>query len=129
MKLIFGLFVLLLVSCAPESSNYSRGVSSVSPLVNTDLLITECDTCITGSFNQVGNPIVVRTFFVETLNDLQTLSDQMGRPHVPNVQGFAYFNSEQCDIYLVYPRNNSGSNVLVLGHEMLHCILGQFHPQ
>ncbi len=44
-------------------------------------------------------------------------------------RGFAVWspNDSQCDVYLQLPDSIDDDKTLTLGHEVFHCIAGQFH--
>jgi hypothetical protein len=114
----------------------------------TSIFLVACEQTgkgksIEGSIERIGVPIITTVHFVENQATLKRRYETLnGRPAPDGQVGFAMWNefvggeidlSEgveyRCTIYVIRPNTIDDRNVLTLGHEMLHCILGTYHSE
>lgn len=108
----------LLASCSPEAG---RGVK--------------------GTIDRVGEPITVTVTLYENRADLNRAYIRLTgeREYRGELWGFARWNEWKgtepegseytCSIHSFAPRNRDDNAVLTLGHELLHCLYGEYHPE
>lgn len=114
------------------------------------LSAVSCDMApseLTGSINKVGKPVVTTVFFYDNIKQVQ---DKYREVHkIPKDQaigttGFARWaeyrdingkpievenEPHTCVIHTVRPTQIDDEATKTLGHEMLHCLIGTYHPQ
>lgn len=114
-------------------------------------LLMSCDRLndrpVIGSVDRAGKPITTTVYFYDTVEEVQAKFREVHNlPHnyKTNVQGFARWpeyrdhygkpvadgnNPLDCEIHTVRPRKIDDEATLTLGHEMLHCVIGTYHPE
>lgn len=116
------------------------------------LLLGGCDNItnqpLNGSIDRTGKQIITTIYFYDTL---QEVHDKYREIHnlpkdakLQGLQGFARwpeFRDEEgkpierdnqsltCVIHTLKPTKIDDDATLTLGHEMLHCIIGTYHPE
>jgi hypothetical protein len=122
-KWIAGLVITLLAGCGEQSPS------------------------ITPTLDRTGVPISVTVQFYNTSAELEEAYRQVNnlssRIPVPEQWGFASWNEwidpdgnpveplnaeYQCTIHTFMPRTRNDQHVTTLGHELLHCVWGSWHP-
>jgi len=115
------------------------------------ITLTSCDMVnkepLKGSVDRAGKPIVTIVYFYDSVEDVQRKYREIH--NVPQDQkigqvGFALWaeyrdsqgrpveNADEpltCEIHTVRPQQIDDSATLTLGHEMLHCVIGSYHPE
>jgi hypothetical protein len=115
------------------------------------IALTSCDIAnkepLKGSIDRTGKPIVTTVYFYDSVEDVQRKYREIH--DVPRDQkigqvGFARWaeyrdaqgrpveNGDEpltCEIHTVRPQQIDDSATLTLGHEMLHCVIGSYHPE
>jgi hypothetical protein len=114
-------------------------------------LLTSCDVSnkkeLKGSIERTGLPITTTVYFYESVEDVQrkyreihklSKDQKIGQvgfarwPEFRDAQGQPVDDPSQpltCEIHTVRPKKIDDSDTLTLGHEMLHCIIGTYHPE
>ena len=90
-----------------------------------------CPGCLTGTHNAINQNINLKVVFLRDINAVDQMARSFGyRFEKPTeFAEFTLTNTDvDCVVYLIHPRAIDDHNVLVLGHEVLHCVLGKYHP-
>ena len=105
------------------------------------------DSDLTGSINRTGEPIQVAVnFYNSSAQVTNAYKEFHGIPKVRTIplrDGFAVwtewhddegndigkpeYERYTCEIHTLKPRRIDDKATLILGHEMLHCIIGSYH--
>lgn len=93
-------------------------------------------------FDRTGQPIVVTVYLYNTVGEVTAeYARRHGRRPGITVQGFAVWpqwqdtsgaqlsraDQYECEIHSVRPRIIDGEDTTTLGHELLHCLWGNYH--
>ena len=119
-------------------------------LIITLLFLVSCDgqkSNIKPTIDRVDKDISVRVIFHETDESLEEAYRQhlnlSQRVPIPEQWGFAHWNEWRdidgnymepdnaqfrCTIHTFTPRRQDDQHVTTLGHELLHCLYGSYHP-
>jgi hypothetical protein len=108
------------------------------------LCVVSCSSdepTLNGSIDRVGEEIRVTVHFHDdntTIRQLYALTNNISyRNTSPNLKGFAIWHEwsvepmnveYECIIHTLRPRRIDDDNTLTLGHELLHCLYGTYHP-
>lgn len=95
------------------------------------LLLVGCeDSGIKQDFERTELEITV--IFHETEKDLNDVYSERFGNDVPDKLGFAVYANPGnqpywCEIHTLKPKRTDDDNMLTMGHELSHCVFGQFH--
>lgn len=105
-------------------------------------LVSLFNTDIEGSVNRVAEPITISVFFYNTPQQVtEKYKEIEGISRIRRVSlrdGFAVWTEWRggdkpvdelytCEIHTLKPRRIDGPRTTLLGHELLHCIIGTYH--
>lgn len=95
---------------------------------------------LTGCASTAGGEPVIKTMERYSIDLKVNLFDTKSEMHrairARGVQGFMFSNdgaalihtsSNKCEIFAIRPTSLNDNETLVLGHELLHCIYGEYH--
>lgn len=89
---------------------------------------------ITPEFDRSNQIIRVKVVYHDTLGEVRAAKAAVTNVSIREVPqqllGFAGWNyhNTYCEVHLVRPERSLDDRVLTLGHEMLHCVHGSYHP-
>ena len=81
-------------------------------------------------FNREGIPIEITFFMYDTKSEMHRELRSKGYRNLKySNDGIAivYTSSNKCEVYAVRPKALNDKATKVLGHEVLHCIYGEYH--
>lgn len=103
------------------------------------------DESLKGSIDRSGKIISTTVYFYDSVEEVRTKFREvhnLSKDHPIQIEGFAQWvelrdaqgntlpdrnNASTCQIYIVRPKSVDDEYTLTLGHEMLHCVLGEYH--
>jgi hypothetical protein len=79
---------------------------------------------------QLASDFMLRIHWA-TSDEMAVVAREYGDPQADRggyavLRGFA--GDWMCDVYMARPRNLGEVNQTLLGHEVMHCLYGNFHP-
>jgi hypothetical protein len=102
---------------------------------------TSDESAIEGSIDRVGEEIRVTVHFYDDNRAIRqhyaAVNGISYRNTPANIQGFAVWHEwieepanvgHFCTIHTLRPKRIDDNNTLTLGHELLHCLYGTYHP-
>ena len=123
----------------------------ISVILFVLLGLSSCDNAnkqpLTGSIDRSGKTITTTVYFYDTEKEVQDKFREihkLSRDQKVSVTGFARWPEYKdadgnaasdrdkeltCTIHTVRPTKIDDEATLTLGHEMLHCIIGTYHPE
>lgn len=97
------------------------------------LFLSSCaNLSLPGDFDRSGKEIRIITYFYEDVYSMtKTFKKRHKGLHTSrSVLGYATWNLEEpytCEIHSVRPRGKNSDAFNTLGHELLHCLTGNWH--
>jgi len=106
--------------------------------VIASLLLVSCDPQpreIKQDFDRSGQELRITVIFHESESELnKAYFERFGGNRTEKKLGFAVFANPGnkpywCEIHATRPTRADDEKMNTLGHELAHCVFGQFHPQ
>ena len=130
----------------------STSIKISSALIIAMIVLASCDQSrepVSGSVDRTGKPIEVTVYFYDSEREVtEKYKEVHNLPQSQKIQtraGFALWpewrgksglpiakpadDKYDCTIHTVRPYRIDDRHTMTLGHEMLHCLLGTYHPE
>lgn len=122
-KLLVLVFVMMLVSCGEQPSNIQPTIDRVDQDIRVRVLFYDNADQLEEAYRQVNNlsnrqPVPEPWGFAQW-NEWRDANGNYVEP-----EGVEYF----CTIHTFRPRRQNDHHTTTLGHELLHCLYGSYHP-
>jgi len=112
------------------------GAYTVILLILTALFLGSCDTNkqtnISKEWDRTHEELQVTVKLYDNNSQLiNTLTERLGSPVNENTLGKAIMspNDNICEVYALKPRRIDDQRTMTIGHELLHCLYGRYHPE
>lgn len=119
-----------------SKSDYTIGAYAVILLLLTALALSSCDQTgksnINPEWDRNNQELSITIKLYDTQKEMNTaLSERLGTPIDPNTLGKAIMspNDNVCEVFSVRPKRIDDQKTMTLGHEVLHCVYGRYHPE